>query len=105
MFKDMFQSSYSPIYQLKNITQKSMKSNAKRDECNTLLKKILNKEFKSSTEKTSILKSYTFYFNLFSIKESTSSEKESQQLELEILEYHTRAMATAAGIIELENTY
>jgi hypothetical protein len=45
----------------------------------------------------------TFYFNLiFSIKESTSSEEESQKLELEILEYHTRAMATAAGIIELE---
>jgi hypothetical protein len=37
----------------------------------------------------------TFYFNLiFSIKESTSSEEESQKLELEILEYHTRAMAT-----------
>jgi hypothetical protein len=45
----------------------------------------------------------TFYFNLiFSIKESTSSEEESQKLELEILEYHTRAMATTAGIIELE---
>jgi hypothetical protein len=31
MFKDMFQSSDdSPIYQLKNITQKSMESDAKR---------------------------------------------------------------------------
>jgi hypothetical protein len=76
------------------------------NECSSIFRKILNKEsLKSSTVKTSILK-VTFYFNLiFSIKESTSSEEESQKLELEILEYHTRAMATTAGIIELENTY
>jgi hypothetical protein len=53
--------------------------------------------------KTSILK-VTLHFTstFFFIKESTSSEEESQKLELEILEYHTRAMATTAGIIELE---
>jgi hypothetical protein len=44
-----------------------------------------------------------FYYTLvFGIKEEISSEKEGQKLELEILEYHTRAMATAEGIIELE---
>jgi hypothetical protein len=36
------------------------------------------------------------------MKGTTSSEKQAQQLELEILEYHTRALATQKGIIELE---
>jgi hypothetical protein len=39
---------------------------------------------------------------IFSINENTSSEKESKRLEYEALEYHTRAMATPKGIIELE---
>ena len=44
-----------------------------------------------------------FYYNLiFSIKEQTSSEKEGQKLELELLEDHTRAIATPTGIAELE---
>ena len=43
-----------------------------------------------------------YYLLVFSIKETTSSEKEAQKLELEILEYHTRALATPNGIIELE---
>jgi hypothetical protein len=69
----------------------------------SILEKILNKEsLKSSTVKTSILKVTLHFTSTFSIKESTSSEEESQKLELEILEYHTRAMATTAGIIELE---
>jgi hypothetical protein len=42
------------------------------------------------------------YMLIFSIKEETSSEKEGQQLELEILEYHTRAIATSTGVKELE---
>jgi hypothetical protein len=44
-----------------------------------------------------------FYYTLiFNINEN-SSEKIAQQLELEALEYHTRAMATLTGITELEN--
>jgi hypothetical protein len=58
-------------------------------------RKILNKESLKSSTDINIESYVTFYFNLiFSIKESTSSEEESQKLELEILEYHTRAMAT-----------
>ena len=41
----------------------------------------------------------TLYFNIHG---STSSEKEAQELELQALEYHTRAMATPEGITELE---
>ena len=43
-----------------------------------------------------------YYTIIFNINETTISEKEAQKLELEALEYHTRAMATPKGIIELE---
>jgi AcrR family transcriptional regulator len=108
MFKEMFQSSdTSPIYQLKKhypeIYEKVMLREI--NECNTLFKKNIEQGIEQGLYRENInIENYTrFYYNLiFSIKESTSSEKESQQLELEILEYHTRAMATAAGLIELE---
>jgi hypothetical protein len=49
------------------------------------------------------IENYTrFYYNLSFHKRKYQFREESQQLELEILEYHTRAMATAAGLIELE---
>lgn len=44
-----------------------------------------------------------FYYTLiFHINETTVSEREAQEIELEALEYHTRAMATEKGIAELE---
>jgi hypothetical protein len=44
-----------------------------------------------------------FYYILISnINENTASEIEARKLELEALEYHTRAMATPKGIVELE---
>jgi hypothetical protein len=108
MFKEMFQSSdTSPIYQLKKhypeIHEKVMLREI--NECNAIFKKNIEQGIKQGLYRDTInIEHYTtFYYNLiFSIKESTSSEKESQELELEILEYHTRAMATTAGIIELE---
>jgi hypothetical protein len=39
---------------------------------------------------------------IFSINGNISSEKESKEMEMQALEYHTRAMATPEGIIELE---
>jgi hypothetical protein len=51
----MFQSSDSPIYQLKNITQKSMEKWWELNECSSIFRKILNKEsLKSSTEDINI---------------------------------------------------
>ena len=48
--------------------------------------------------------SINFYYTLiFHINENTILEKEAQQLELAVLEYHTRAIATPEGVIELEN--
>ena len=44
-----------------------------------------------------------FYYTLiFNINENTALEIEAQELELKALEYHIRAMATLAGIVELE---
>lgn len=108
MFKEMFQSSdTSPIYQLKKhypeIYEKVMLREI--NECNTVFKKNIEQGIEQGLYRDTLnIENYTrFYYNLiFCIKESTSSEKESQKLELEILEYHTRAMATTAGIIELE---
>ncbi|CAM2829468.1 TetR/AcrR family transcriptional regulator [Flavobacterium frigoris] len=108
MFKEMFQSSdTSPIYQLKKhypeIYEKVMLREI--NECNAVFKKNIEQGIEQGLYRDTLnIENYTrFYYNLiFCIKESTSSEKESQNLELEILEYHTRAMATNAGIIELE---
>lgn len=109
MFSEMFQSSVdsSPIYQLKKhypeIYEKVMLREI--NECSmwfrqNIVKGIENKLYRTDLDIDTYVKFY--YTLIFSINENTSSEKESQRLELEALEYHTRAMATPAGIIELE---
>lgn len=108
MFKEMFKSSdTSPIYQLKKhypeIYERVMSREI--DECNSLFKQNIEKGIKQGLYRENLnIESYVrfYYLLVFSIKESTSSEKEAQKLELEILEYHTRAIATPNGIIELE---
>lgn len=108
MFKEMFKSSdTSPIFQLKKHYPEIYEKVIKRqvDECNLWFKQNIEKGIAQGLYRKDINSDcYTkFYYTLvFSIKENTSSEKDSQKLELEILEYHTRAMATLAGIIELE---
>lgn len=108
MFKEMFQSTdSSPIYQLKKHYPEIYEKVISRemDECNRFFKQNIEKGIEQGLYRGNInIQNYTrFYYHLlFSIKENTSSEKEGQKLELEILEYHTRAMATLAGIIELE---
>jgi AcrR family transcriptional regulator len=108
MFKEMFKSSYnSPIYQLRKHYPEIYEKVMSREitECNNLFQQNIEKGIEQGLYRENInIESYTkFYYSLvFSIKESTSSEKESQKLELEVLEYHTRAMATPEGIIELE---
>ena len=108
MFKEMFKSAdTSPIYQLKKHYPEIYEKVIAREinECNTVFKQnIENGILQGLYRKGISVENYVrFYYNLiFSIKEQTSSEKEGQQLELEILEYHTRAIATPAGIAELE---
>ena len=108
MFKEMFQSSdNSPIYQLRKhypeIYDKVMAREI--NECNSIFRINIKKGIEQGLYRESInIDRYTnfYYLLIFSIKESNSSEKESQKIELEALEYHTRAMATPNGIIELE---
>jgi AcrR family transcriptional regulator len=108
MFQEMFKSSDdSPVYQLKKYYPEIYETVIKREieECNIWFKQNIEKGKTEGLYRKEInTESYTyFYYTLvFRIKEATSSEKEGQKLELEILEYHIRAMATPAGIIELE---
>jgi hypothetical protein len=108
MFKEMFKSSdTSPIYQLKKhypeIHNKVMSREI--EECNTIFKQNIEKGIKQGLYRSDLnIETYVrfYYILIFSINGNTKSEKEAQKIELEILEYHTRAMATEKGIIELE---
>nr|WP_315149059.1 TetR/AcrR family transcriptional regulator [uncultured Flavobacterium sp.] len=108
MFKEMFQATdTSPLYQLKKhypeIYQKVM--SRELDECNTCFKQNIVKGIEQELYREDLdVDIYVkFYYSLiFSIKENTSSEREATKLELQALEYHTRAMATPKGIAELE---
>ncbi|MDD5151310.1 MAG: TetR/AcrR family transcriptional regulator [Flavobacterium sp.] len=108
MFKEMFKAGdTSPVYQLKKhypeIYEKVMSREI--NECNAVFKQnIQNGIQKGLYRKDIAVDTYVdFYYTLiFSINGNTSSEKEANKLEMQALEYHTRAMATLAGIIELE---
>jgi AcrR family transcriptional regulator len=108
MFKEMFKSAdTSPIYQMKKHYPEIYAKVISREmeECNTLFKQNIEKGIEQGLYRKEIgVENYMkFYYTLiFGIKEQISSEKEGQKIELEILEYHTRAMATVKGILELE---
>jgi hypothetical protein len=75
------------------------------NECNIVFKQNIEKGIQQSLyrKETPIDIYVDFYYTLiFSINGSVSSERKANELELQALEYHTRAMATAEGIIELE---
>jgi AcrR family transcriptional regulator len=109
MFSEMFKSSAdsSPIYQLKKhypeIYEKVMSREI--NECSMWFKQNIIKGIDNGLYRNDLnIDTYVkFYYTLiFNINENTSSEKEAQKLELQALEYHTRAMATLIGITELE---
>ena len=108
MFKELFKSGEnSPAYQLKKHYPEIFNTVMSREinECNTLFRKNIEKGIQQGLyrENLDVDIYVSFYYTLiFSIHGMTSSEKESQKLELEALQYHTRAMATLSGIIELE---
>ncbi len=108
MFKEMFKTSgTSPAYQLKKHYPEIYNSVMSREinECNTVFKQNIEKGIQQGLYRKDILiDTYViFYYTLiFSINGNISSEKESKEIELQALEYHTRAMATPEGIIELE---
>lgn len=108
MFGEMFKSSESsPIYQLKKhypeIYRNALKFQI--DECEFCFRQNIEKGIAQNLYRNDLnIESYVkfYYYLIFNINENTQSEREAYQLELEALEYHTRAMATAEGVIELE---
>lgn len=108
MFKEMFKSAESsPIYQLKKhypeiynkvlglqieICVKCFRDN--------ILKGMQEGLYRKNLDIDNYVKFY--YTLIFNINENTALETEAQELELKALEYHIRAMATLAGIMELE---
>lgn len=108
MFKEMFKTSdTSPIFQLRKHYPEIYETvmNREINECNTIFKQNIEKGIQQGLYRKDVnVETYVgFYYTLiFSINGNISSEKEANKLELQALEYHTRAMATPQGIIELE---
>ena len=108
MFKEMFQSfDHSPAYQLKKhypeIYAKIIAEEI--EDCSTIFRQNIVKGITEGLYRieTDIESAVKFYYTLiFSINENTLLEKEAHEMEAKALEYHTRAIATAAGITELE---
>lgn len=108
MFTELFKSSdTSPIYQLKkhypDIYKNALKFQI--EECEFWFRQNIEKGIQQNLYRSDLnVESYVkfYYYLIFNINENTPSEIEAKRLELDALEYHTRAMATPEGIIELE---
>ena len=109
MFRDMFKNNMdtSPIYQLKKhypeIYQNILSQEI--DLCSHWFRANIEKGIREGLYRKDLnIDIYVkFYYTLiFHINETTVSEREAQKIELEALEYHTRAMSTEKGIPELE---
>jgi AcrR family transcriptional regulator len=108
MFVDMFKSTdTSPIYQLKKhypeVYEKALEYQVQ--ECESCFKQNIEKGIAQGLYRKEInIDVYVklYYALIFTINENTRSEREAAALEMEALEYHTRAMATEKGIAELE---
>lgn len=108
IFREMFQNaSSSPIYQLKKYYPKIHEKTMQKElilfsEC---LKKNVEKGIADGYYKNNIdIELVTkFYFTLvFSIHENTIENYKIPKLEQDVLVYHTRAIATEKGLLELE---
>ncbi|MCF6129298.1 TetR/AcrR family transcriptional regulator [Flavobacterium sp. AS60] len=108
MFKQMFQSfDHSPAYQLKKHYPEIYEKMAcnKIEDCSQMFRQNIEKGIAEGLYRkdTDVEAAVKFYYTLiFSINENTMMEKDAYELEAKALEYHTRAIATPEGIIELE---
>jgi AcrR family transcriptional regulator len=108
MFADMFKSGdTSPIYQLKKhypeVYETALENQIKI--CESCFKQNIEKGIVQQLYRKEInidIYIQLYYILIFSINENTSSEIEALTLEMQALEYHTRAMATPKGVVELE---
>ena len=86
--------------QLQKIFLKLIYKNFRRVFRQNILKGIEQGLYRENINVDSFVKFY--YTLIFSINENTKSEKDVFALEYDALEYHTRALATQKGILELE---
>ena len=108
MFREMFKSAESSlIYQLKKhypeIYDKVLSMQV--SVCEDCFRQNITKGIREGLYRENLdIDNYVkFYYTLiFNINENTMLEKDAHELEVKALEYHIRAMATLAGIIELE---
>lgn len=108
MFAEMFKATdTSPLYQLKKhypeIHEKVLTYQVEM--CQTCFRENIEKGIAQGLYRNDInIEVYVnFYYSLiFTINENIRSEREVFSLEMEALQYHTRAMATEKGIAELE---
>lgn len=108
MFDDMFKTTdTSPIYQLKkhypDVYEKVLEYQIQ--ECEDCFRQNIEKGITQGLYRKDLnIEAYVkFYYSLiFTINENTRSEREAFALEMEALQYHTRAMSTSKGIEELE---
>lgn len=108
MFNVMSQTAdTSPLYQLKKHYPEIYEQVVCNEiqECNRFLRHNMERGITLGLYRKDVdfENSIKFYYTLiFQINETTVLESEAQELELAALEYHTRAIATEKGIIELE---
>lgn len=110
MFGEMFKSTdTSPIYQLKkhypDVYAKVLEYQI--EICESCFRQNIEKGIAQGLYRDDLnIEAYVkFYYALiFSINENTRSEREAFALEMEALQYHTRAMATDKGIAELNKS-
>jgi AcrR family transcriptional regulator len=109
MFKELFKSTdTSPLFQLKKFYPEIYNTVKERQikNCEMCFRSNIEKGIQEGLYRVDLnVEAYVnFYYTLlFNINENIIQESEALRLELLALEYHTRAMATPKGIIELEN--
>lgn len=107
MFDEMFKSTdTSPVYQLKKHYPEVYHKvhDYQIEMCQNCFRRNILKGIEQGYYRTEInVDAYVnFYYSLiFAINENIKSEREAFALEMQALEYHTRAMATEKGIAEL----
>ncbi|WGH74349.1 TetR/AcrR family transcriptional regulator [Tenacibaculum tangerinum] len=111
IFKEMFKNAKtSPMYQLKKYYPETYKKLVEREVCmfrdynmDNLNKGIVEGLYRSNIKKELLVSFYfTLVFGVFESELYSNDMQEVMQIEYEILEYHIRAIATAAGLEELE---
>lgn len=108
MFREMFKGSdTSPLYQLKKhyleIYEKVL--TVQSEILIVCFRKNIIKGIKEGLYRENVvIDEYVKFYQIliFNINENTAAGIEAEELEVKALEYHIRAMATLAGIIELE---